>query len=524
MAIRSVFGNRDNREKKNLANREYYKTLVDNKKEATFLSDADGDLFLLNKKAQLLSGYGEEDIRDFHVRDLFVTLKKSDNPFDSNQFSEFTSRLYLIDARRYLIPVLFDFKEIEGQKFLCTCVEAADDETPPAQQGEVTLQEPPDLPQVLPPASKPDHSPRFTVDFEHQIRSHLNSILGFGSILTKDPGISADKKLSGHLDSIIRSGNNLKKLFNQTTLGDGEDYELNRTTTSLSPVLQKAVILVEPLARHNSITIHVKPHADVTIITDESLLLEMLRFLLGKAVTYTRNEAVMVEIKEDRKTGKAIVLIDNLGQDIPQGVINFIRREHSKDQYDLTNPVIAPHHDIVRLLHSLNRIDGRISFTTGINLGETAQIDLPLAPDAGTVDDLAILENSIRSKSLNILIVEDEKFTAQILRLYLEDLAQVSLAYSGNEALNIAEIFYNKGILFHAVIMDIGLPKPWDGILLKNEIQKRWPEYANIPFLAQTAFTSKSYTDRIREQKFTGHLIKPVNRNEVLRFIDRNCK
>ena len=152
MAIRAVFGNRDSREKKSLANKEYYKTLVNSKKEATFLTDIEGDLFLLNNKAQQLTGYTEEEAREFHVRDIFVTIKNVDNPFDSRQFSEFTSRLYLLDTRRYLIPVMVDFKEIEGQKFLCTCVEVADKDLT-VTVGESAVQFPEELPQgVIPHA------------------------------------------------------------------------------------------------------------------------------------------------------------------------------------------------------------------------------------------------------------------------------------------------------------------------------------------------------------------------------------
>ena len=122
MAIRTVFGNREGRERKSLANREYYKTLIEGKKDASFLADADGDLFLLNKDAQLLTGYSEEDIKELHARDIFITIRNIENPFDSKQYSEFSSRFYLLDARRFLIPVIVDFKEIEAQKFLCTCV------------------------------------------------------------------------------------------------------------------------------------------------------------------------------------------------------------------------------------------------------------------------------------------------------------------------------------------------------------------------------------------------------------------
>lgn len=524
MAIRSVFGNRDFREKKTLANRDYYKTLIENKKEATFLCDEEGDLFLLNKKAQLLTGYSDEDIRDFHVRDIFVTTKNVDNQLDSRQFAEFTTRLFLIDSRRYLVPVMFDFREIEGQKFLCTCVEIAGEPVASSPAREPVVSMPQEPSPILQASIKPETQNRWTVEFEHRVRNLLSSILGFSSILSREPAITGDRKLSQNLDSIIRSGNQLKKLFNQSGAETGDLHEVNRASCPLSPIIQKAVILTEPLAHQNNQTVRIGRQAEIRVLTDEVLLLELLKFLIGKAITYTRREDVLVEVSEDKENGKAVIQIDNLGQDIPQGVINFIRREQNQPLYDLANPVIVQHKEISSMLHILNRIDGKIGFSTSPALGEIARVMLPLAAGDENIDDLAALENSISRKSLKVLVIEDEKFSAMILQMFLEKITEVSVAYSGNEALNIIEIFYNKGIIFNAVISDIGLPSPWDGILLKQEIERRWPEYQNVPFLAETAFTTRSYADRILESRFRAQIIKPINRNDVLLFLEKYCR
>jgi CheY-like chemotaxis protein len=523
MAIRSVFGNREIREKKTLANRDYYKTLIENKKEATFLCDADGDLFLMNKKAQSMTGLNEEEIRDYHIRDLFVTTKSVKNQLDTRQFSEFTAQLFLLDSRRYLIPVIFDFKEIEGQKFLCTCVEAAEAELP-SRMIETTVQMPSEPTSMVLPSTRTETQSRWSVDFEHKVRNLLGSILGFGSILAREPLIIGDKKLASNLDSLLKSGNNLKKLFNQGSFNESDSHEVNRTASLLSPVIQKAVILLEPLANLNSQTIQVIKHAEVKVITDEALLLDLLKFLISKAITYTRRNEVLVEISEDRNVQKATVSIDNLGQDIPHGVINFIKRENLKEKYDLLNPIIVQNQEISLILSLLNRIEAKINFITSPSLGEIAQVILPLASESDSIDDVTLLENSIRNKSLKILIIEDEKFSAIILQMYLDKIAEVSIAYSGNEALNIVEIFYNRGIIFNAVISDIGLPSPWDGMMLKSEIERRWPEYQNTPFIAQTAFTAKSFGDRIMEAKFKAMLIKPINRNDILMVIDKYCR
>jgi CheY-like chemotaxis protein/signal transduction histidine kinase len=523
MAIRSVFGNKETRDKKSLANKDYYKTLIENKREAAFLADIEGDLFLLNKKAQLMTGYSEDEIREYHVRDLFVTVKDHENPFDARQFSEFTSRIYLVDARRYLIPVLIDFKEIEGRKFLgvCVMIEESDIATAASETKNLSHHE---TITIDPPAYKGDIQSNLTIDFEHQVRNILNNILGFSTLLAREPNVLMDKKLLVHVESIMKSGNLMKTLLNKISIGGADSYEVTRTSCPLAPIIQKAQILLDPVARQHGMQIQIRQAEEISVFTDEFLLLELLKFLLTKALQYTRTENVLVEISFEATREKAAIVIDNIGQDIPQAVINFIKRENTKSLYDINNPVLLQNPEIKSLLNSLNLIDGKISFSSGERMAEIAKVILPVAPGNDQPDDLSLIEKYIRERALNILIVEDDKFNASLLNLYFENICAVSTAFSGNEALNITEILYNQGVIFNVVIMDIGLPKPWDGILLKSEIEKRWPEYQKVPFLAQTAYTAKSFTDRLTENNFHGYLVKPINRSDLFRFVHRFTK
>ncbi|MEI6456900.1 MAG: response regulator, partial [bacterium] len=513
-------------------NREYYKTLIGSKDEATFLADTAGDLYLLNKKAQSLSGYSEDGIRDYHVRDLFVTTKKSGNPFDSPQLTEFSASLCLLSASRYLIPVMLEFREIEGQKFLCTCVETREEVSRGEDEaGERTFSgnkkemgdggwEDKIFGQV--DRRIGGQEDRRIIEFEHRARNLLGNMLGFGSILSRDPAVTGNKTLAVYIDSLLKSGTRLKELFNRFTLGESDAHEVTRTPIPMGSLLQKAVILLDASASQHNQVIRISSRDELKVLSDELLLLEVVKFLIEKAILYSRKEEILLEIKKEPE-GKVTLVIDNVGQDIPQEVIGFIRRESGRESYDLNSPAIGRSPEIRSMLNTLNRIEGKITFKTGEGMGEIAYLILPEATGDEGTDDLAGLEEEIRARSLRILIVEDEKVTARILDLFLGGIAEVSLAYSGNEALNIIEILYGKGILFDLVIMDIGLPAPWDGMLLKKEIEKRWPSYRDIPFLAQTAFTSRDYQERIAGSDFREQLIKPVNRRELLLSVKRFC-
>jgi len=129
------------------------------------------------------------------------------------------------------------------------------------------------------------------------------------------------------------------------------------------------------------------------------------------------------------------------------------------------------------------------------------------------------LETQIKQKNIKILLVEDDKINVKVLNVFLKGIAEVLVAYSGNEALNFVEMYYNKNLIFNLVLMDIGLPEPLDGIRLKQEIESRWPEYVNIPFIAQTAYAQDSLADNIINGNFKGILIKPLDKLDLLRVI-----
>ena len=120
MAFGSSFMGKGSKSDKKLSNRSYYKSLIDNKKESAFLADMDGDILLVNSKAETFTGYSEDEFLNLRLREIFVTLTGDDNPMDSDDIREFEKEIYLIKSSSYLIPVLLQLTEIEGGKFLCT--------------------------------------------------------------------------------------------------------------------------------------------------------------------------------------------------------------------------------------------------------------------------------------------------------------------------------------------------------------------------------------------------------------------
>ncbi len=508
-----------------LANKHYYRSLIDNKSEPAFLSDLDGEILLVNPAGEKFTGYSEDEFSSYSVRELFFTLKNTPNPFDARNLREFSSEIFVLDALRYLVPVFLEFKEIEGNKFLGTIKPVPTRET--IIQPSVT-----DLPaRGMKTESMPDKqnmAPRNLTEeqeeeFDHNVRNALNTIIGFGTLLSKEKNIVGDQKLNKYVESIVKSGYDLKKAFNTFENSEVDHDEISWGPTSVLQVMQKVNIMLASLARKNSIHLNISQSNDITFLSDENILFETLNFLVSKAINFCRSDEVKVDYFININQTEIDISIDNLGQDIPQGVIHFIKRENNKEKYDCNNPILGLHREIQKLLKNLNNIDTKIDFVSSENMGEIATLKIPVRKEM----DLQETNGEMDSGELNndrkmyVLIVEDEKINANIFKMYIQGVANVSLAYSGNEAMNIIELHYNKGIIFSLVFMDIGLPEPWNGIMLKEAIEKKWPEYGNVPFVAQTAYSGKNIADQIINANFKGYLVKPINRNDVLRFIQK---
>jgi CheY-like chemotaxis protein len=427
----------------------------------------------------------------------------------------------MIDSSSYLVPVSLDFKEIEGQKFLGSAKERIISN--PEQTEQPAVSEPKPKPQsVLPTEPKPQVQHYWTIDQQHDVRTALNGIMGFGSIMLKEETIANEKRIKGFVEGILKNSKRLKSILDKQGSEIQDDVgQMNLTTVDLATVLQKVKIILEPQALELSVPLIIERVGNYKLVTDEARLYKVLHFIVEKALLYTRNPQVTIEVVEENSPERLSIKVDNIGMDIPQQVINFIRREQTRPLYETSNPILDAYPDIRTLLRNLNVLEGKIQFQTSPQLGEIAIISFSKQSVGHPDETEARVEAEIKHKSLKILIVEDDKINALILGLYLGDLVNVTTAFSGNEALNIIEMQYNQGVVYNLVLMDIGLPEPWNGVLLKTEIEKKWPEYRNVPFIAQTAHTHDSWAERIMNENFKGYLVKPLNRLDVLLHVNK---
>jgi len=522
MAFGSSFMGKGSKSEKKLSNRSYYKSLIDNKQDSAFLADMDGDILLVNSKAVDFTGYSEEEFLDLKLKEVFVTITGDNNPLHTNDIREFEKELFLIKSPSYLLPVTLQLTEIEGGKFLCTIKPSIIDKKPQVvtSKKEDSDSETKGKEDVELSSHTVSPSIRLSEDKEHSIRNSLNTILGFSNMLSKEAAVVSDRKLKGYVKSIINNGNSLKDILNFSDNPHSDNSDTSLSKCLLGPIIQKVQILLQSKADQNSIELAVDMPGEFAVLSDEGVLFEVTNYLVDKAITFCRSMFVDIKVRPSNNEGYLQLIIDNLGQDIPLDVKNFIESENSKPSYDYEDVILSANPGISVLLKNLNSINAKIKFDTSDDLGAIVMLELPLFVEVSVTNPETNESQSVNGIKKKALVIEDDKLNAIILKNHLIQFVDVSTAFSGNEALNIIEILHNQGSNFDIVFTDIGLPAPWDGIVLKQEIVNRWPEYEKVPFVAQTGYSAKSYSEKIRKSGFVGYLVKPINRNDIKKFVN----
>lgn len=104
-----------------------------------------------------------------------------------------------------------------------------------------------------------------------------------------------------------------------------------------------------------------------------------------------------------------------------------------------------------------------------------------------------------------ILIVDDDKASRDVTRLFLKDLCNADIAFDGATAVKKAgEKKYD------AILMDIGLGREMNGLEATRQI-KNIPGYQNVPIVAVTAYAMRGDKEEFLTAGCTHYLSKPFD-------------
>lgn len=365
----------------------------------------------------------------------------------------------------------------------------------------------------------------FLANINHEIRTPLSAIMGLAEILKKRLSVSTDNninnEISKYIDGIIHSGNRLMNLFNNIIdYSRIESHEIKPIFTSVNPnvlirrvgdlyvfkINEKKLELVYNLG-------DVKP-----LKGDENLLFKVLVSILDNAVKYTETGRIEISTYSIHKSQEVVIEISDTGIGIDEKYLPHLFEPFRQESlgynrsYEGAGISLALANKLIRLM------GGQIEIASKKGSGTRVKIILPESKDiyevksSVEVSPIKLPENH----KYKILLVEDDEFNGLFIKTIVNEIAKVDWVKNGQEAIS----FINQQTKpYDLVILDINLPNKLEGISLYQLICEKHPEYNNVPFIAQTAYSLIEDRNKILNAGFKEYFTKPINTEQFLNTI-----
>jgi signal transduction histidine kinase/DNA-binding response OmpR family regulator len=358
---------------------------------------------------------------------------------------------------------------------------------------------------------------QFLANISHELRTPMNSILGFSNLLLK----SGDPKVRDYAETIQRSGQRLMRLIDDIL--DLSKVEAGKIRIQKKPfdVRNLAVLkdTMAPLLQGKSIdfTLHFDPDLPQTICSDEVKIMQILTNLAGNAIKFTPSGFVRVECLPFRDGREILFRVEDSGIGIRPEHLDSIFEEFyqvDRDKGRATGSGLG----LTISRQIAIALGGRLWVESAFGKGSSFYFTIDVQPSEDTSTyspeepaDVSLPGNRAAADSLRILIAEDEESNQ---KLFCELLAgfDFRVVSDGIEALR--ECRREKPAL---VLMDIMMPN-LDGEATLLEMRKD-DALKDIPVIAVTARAMVGDREALMDKGFDGYLAKPINEKDLYAVI-----
>jgi signal transduction histidine kinase/CheY-like chemotaxis protein len=352
---------------------------------------------------------------------------------------------------------------------------------------------------------------RFLAVASHDLRQPVHALALFSSSLSRRKLDERTREVAGHIETATDAlSAQLDALLDISRL-DAGIVKPSPSSFDFGRLLERLHEQFVPLAAQKGLTLTLTCPPHTAVLTDEVLLEQIVRNLVGNAVKYTETGtiSITVEIMGER----AVLTIKDTGRGIPEEAQAHVFEEF----YQVDNPGRDRSRGLglglaitKRLVHLLGL---RIAMASTVGVGTTFTLGLPRVALHTTQPGTG--EARVALDGVHVLVVDDEVEVRAGMRLLLEDLGcRVDLADCAVAARGCAERRRPD-----IVLSDFRLRGEDNGLAVIRDLR------ALHPGLPAAVLTGDSSPDRLREAHEAGVrlLHKPVRPATLIAAIHDLC-
>jgi PAS domain S-box-containing protein len=366
----------------------------------------------------------------------------------------------------------------------------------------------------------------FLATVSHELRTPLSAILGWSTILSKDPSDQA--AVANAIAAIERNAKSqaqlIEDLLDVSRIISG-NLVLDVQPIALTAVVKAAMDSVQPAADAKEIQLQiiVDPTAD-NVRGDAVRLQQVIWNLLSNSIKFT-SKGGQVAVKVDRSDSMAQVTVTDTGEGIRADFLPYVFERFKQADGSITRKYGGLGLGLAIARHLTEMHGGTIEVdSAGEGLGATFRINLPLVA-VTAVSDIDSIKGAAAElmpakdlpdlHGIRVLVVDDAADTREMLRVVLERFgADVTTAASARETLDLLPAWQPN-----VLVSDIGMPEE-DGYSLIKKVRALSSEKGgDIPAIALTGYVRVEERMRALDAGYQMFVPKPVEVDELATII-----
>ncbi len=351
----------------------------------------------------------------------------------------------------------------------------------------------------------------FLSNMSHDIRTPMNAILGFTSLLAKEADNAV--KVKEYTKKITASGQHLLSLINDVL--DVSKIESGKVVLtigefSLSSMISSVDAIIRPAAdaRGQTFEVTVTGVKHEYLIGDETRINQILINLLSNAVKYTQEggniwlRIIGLEQRSSQYEHIRIEVEDN-GYGMTPEYLEMIFDAFTRAENSTTNKVQGTGLGMAITKNIVKLMGGTIEVASEVDKGSCFTVDLELRIPDAVMDEQFWKEHGVS----RMLVIDDEDDIIDNIQMLMEETpVSVDVSRSSKEGIRQVCAAWEKKNPYHMILLDWKMPE-MNGIEVARQIREKVSEH--IPILLLTSYDWDELEEEAEQAGIDGFLSKP---------------
>ena len=361
----------------------------------------------------------------------------------------------------------------------------------------------------------------FLANMSHDIRTPMNAIVGYSTLLIKDADdknkvIEIGKKItysSQHLLSLINDVLDMSKIESGRTSLNSDKVDVSEVINNISEI-----VLVQTKSKKQSFEIKTKGNIPPYIYADKLRLTQILLNLLSNAVKYTeKNGTISLTVEgygNNGQTSHLRFIVSDNGQGMSSEFVEKIFEPFSRETNSMTNKIQGTGLGMSITKSIIDLMGGTIDIQSELGKGSVFTVDLIFSVPLDENDDNFFADHEIT----RVLVGDDEIDITENIQSILSDAGlECDAAIGGLESVDKATRAYEDNNSYDVIILDWKMPD-MDGVECVRRIRKEIGK--DVPIFVLSSYDVSEIEDEAKKAGVDLFLPKPFFLSNFQRVLD----